>query len=86
MNLTLVGAGEPLIRLQKRLGCAAAELGIKLQLNIEKSPEAWGLEYAQTPAVLAQGHLLMSGLMRTEDIVAILRARLAERSLDNAGT
>lgn len=30
MKLTVVGAGEPLLRLQKRLGCAAAELGIAL--------------------------------------------------------
>jgi len=27
MKLTVVGAGEALLRLQKRLGCAAAELG-----------------------------------------------------------
>lgn len=83
MILTLVGAGESLLRLQKRLGCAAAELGVTLQLSIEKNPEIWGLTYAQTPAVLAQGKHLMTGLMRTEDIVQILRARLAEAPLEN---
>jgi len=72
MKLTLVGAGEPLLRLQKRLGCAATELGVTLQLDIEKHPEAVGLRYEQTPAVLAQGRCLVSGLPRTEEIVAIL--------------
>jgi hypothetical protein len=74
MKLTLVGAGEPLLRLQKRLGCAATELGVTLQLDIEKHPEAVGLRYEQTPAVLAQGRCLVSGLPHTGDIVAILRA------------
>lgn len=74
MKLTLAGAGEPLLRLQKRLGCAATELGMKLQLDIEKHPEAVGLRYEQTPAVLVQGRCIVSGLPRTEEIVAILCA------------
>jgi hypothetical protein len=74
MKLTLVGTGEPLLRLQKRLGCAATELGVTLQIDIEKRPEAVGLRYEQTPAVLAQGRCLVSGLPRTEEIVTILRA------------
>ena len=74
MKLTLVGAGEPLLRLQKRLGCAAAELGVTLQLDIEKHPEAVGLRYEQTPAVLSQGRCLVNGLPRTEEIVTLLRA------------
>lgn len=85
MALTLVGAGESLLRLQKRLGCAATELGITLQLDIEKNPDVWHLSYAQTPAVLSQGTLLLTGLMRTEDIVPILRAILAESAMDKAG-
>ena len=74
MKLTLVGTGEPLLRLQKRLGCAATELGVTLQLDIEKHPETIGLRYEQTPAVLAQGRCLIRGLPRTEEIVTILRA------------
>jgi hypothetical protein len=85
MQLTLVGTGEPLLRMQKRLGCAAAELGITLQLGIEKNPEAWSLTHDKTPAVLAQGTLLMTGLMRTEDIVQVLRERLALGPLGNGG-
>lgn len=74
LKLTLVGAGEPLLRLQKRLGCAATELGLTLQLDIEKHPEAAGLRHEQTPAVLAQGRCIVSGLPRTEELAAILRA------------
>jgi hypothetical protein len=81
MKLTLVGAGESVLRLQKRLGCAATELGVMLQLDIEKHPEAVGLRYEQTPAVLAQDRCIVSGLLRTEEIVTILRA-LSEK---NAG-
>lgn len=73
MKLTLVGTGEPLLRLQKRLGCAATELGVTLQLDIEKHPGAVGLRYGQTPALLAQGRCVVSGLPRTEEIVALLR-------------
>lgn len=74
LRLTLVGAGEPLLRLQKRLGCAAAELGVTLQFDVEKHPEAVGVRYNQTPAVLVQGRCIVSGLPRTEEIVAILHA------------
>ena len=38
-------------------------------------PEPYDLDYAQTPAVFAEGDLLFSGLLRTEDIVPYLRAR-----------
>lgn len=74
IKLTLVGTGEPLLRLQKRLGCAATELGVTLLLDIEKDPGAVGLRYEQTPALLAQGRCIVSGLPRTEEIVALLRA------------
>ena len=74
IKLTLVGTGEPLLRLQKRLECAATELGVTLLLNIEKDPGAVGLRYEQTPALLAQGRCIVIGLPRTEEIVALLRA------------
>lgn len=48
-----------------------------LQLDIEKHPEAVDLRYEQPPAMLAQGHCIVSGLPRTEALVAILR-ELAE--------
>lgn len=73
VELTLVGAGEPLIRLEKRLSCAAAGLGLRLALTLFKDPEALGIPYTQTPAVLADGVVVLSGLPRTEDIEAWLR-------------
>lgn len=73
LQLTVVGMGESLLRLQKRLGCAAVELGMTLQLRIEKNPEPFGLRYDQTPAVLAQGRMVLTGLPQTEEIVAVLR-------------
>lgn len=85
MQLTVIGTGESLLRIQKRLSCAAAELGITLQIGIDKSPEVWGLTYVQTPAVMAQGKCLLTGLKRTEDIVTILRMWLAENMSDSVG-
>jgi len=85
MQLTVIGTGESLLRIQKRLSCAAAELGITLQVGIDKSPEAWGLTYVQTSAVMAQGKCLLTGLKRTEDIVTILRTWLAKNTSGCAG-
>ncbi|MDP2028720.1 MAG: thioredoxin family protein [Thiobacillus sp.] len=80
LHLTVVGMGEPLLKLQKRLSCAAVELGMTLQLRIEKNPEPLGLRYDQTPAVLAQGRVVLTGLPRTEEIVAILRECIPDLS------
>ncbi len=85
MQLTVMGTGESLLRMQKRLGCAATELGMTLQIGIDKSPEVWGLTYRQTPAVMAQGKCLLTGLKRTEEIVTILRTWLAENTSDSVG-
>jgi hypothetical protein len=76
VELTLVGAGEPLIRLEKRLHCAAAGLGLALDLDIRKDAESLGIPFAQTPAVLMNGQVVLHGLPRTEDIEAWLRATL----------
>lgn len=77
LKLTLAGSGEPLLRLEKRLSCAAAGLGLALDLEIRKDHEALGLAHEQTPAVLADGQMLFSGLPRTEDIETWLRQRAA---------
>lgn len=72
-HLTLVGSGEPLLRLEKRMGCAAAGLGLTLMFDVRRDHEAFGLAYADTPAVLLGGKLVFSGLPRTETIEAWLR-------------
>lgn len=84
-QLTVIGKGEPLPRIQKRPSCVAAELGVTLQIDIDKSPEVWGLTYGLTPAVMAQGKCLLTGLKRTEEIVTILRTWLAESTSDSVG-
>jgi len=72
--LTLVGAGEPLLRLEKRLSCAAAGLGLALDMDIRKDAESFGIPVAQTPAVLMNGQVVLQGLPRTEDLEAWLRS------------
>jgi hypothetical protein len=73
VELTLVGTGEPLLRLEKRLHCAAAGLGLALDLAIRKDAEALGIPFAQTPAVLVDGRVVLTGLPRTEEIEVFLR-------------
>jgi hypothetical protein len=68
ISLTLVGSGEPLLRLEKRLHCAAAGLGLALDMDIRKDAEALGIPFAQTPAVLVEGRVVLSGLPPTEEI------------------
>jgi hypothetical protein len=72
ITLTLVGSGEPLLRLEKRISCAAAGLGLALDLDIRKDAEILGIPFAQTPAVLVDGRIALSGLPRTEEIEAWL--------------
>jgi hypothetical protein len=73
VELTQVGTGEPLLRLEKRLHCAAAGLGLALDLAIRKDAEALGIPFAQTPAVLVDGRVVLTGLPRTEEIELWLR-------------
>ena len=70
--MTLVGSGESLLRLEKRLSCAAG-LGLALTLDIRRDAEALGVPFAQTPTVLSGGRVVLYGLPRTEDIEAWLR-------------
>lgn len=82
IHLTIVGSGEPLLRMQKRLSCAAAGLHQVLDLEIRKDHAALGITYAQTPAVLIDGQVALSGLPRTEEIEDWLKT-MAKRSPDN---
>jgi hypothetical protein len=73
VSLTLAGSGEPLLRMEKRLSCAAAGLGIRLDMEIRKDADVMGLAHHQTPAVLHDGKVIFSGLHRTEDIEVWLK-------------
>jgi len=55
------------------MSCAAAGLGIRLDMEIRKDADALGITYSQTPAVLHNGKVIFSGLPRTEEIDAWLR-------------
>lgn len=61
VSLTLVGTGEPLLRLEKRLHCAAAGVGLALKLEVRKDAEVLGIPFAQTPAVLTAGKVVFTG-------------------------
>jgi hypothetical protein len=78
VRLTLVGSGEPLMRLEKRLTCAAGGLGLALDLTVRKDPEALGIAFADTPAILIDGRLAHSGLVRTEALENWLREHFAD--------
>jgi len=73
ISLVLVGAGEPLLRMEKRLSCAAAGLGVRLEIDIRKDADAMDISYAQTPAVMHEGKVIFNGLPRTEEIEAWLK-------------
>lgn len=81
--LTLVGTGESLLRLEKRLHCAAAGLGLALDLDVRKDAEALGISFARTPAVLLDGQVVMNGLPRTEEIETWLRQTFHAGKQDN---
>lgn len=73
VSITLAGTGEPLLRMEKRLSCAAAGLGIRLELEIRKDAGVLGIPFQQTPAVLHDGEVVFSGLHRTEEIEVWLK-------------
>jgi len=73
VSITLAGSGEPLLRMEKRMSCAAAGLGIRLDIEICKDAEALGIPYSQTPAVLHDGKVIFGGLHRTEEIEVWLK-------------
>ena len=74
INLVLVGAGEPLLRLEKSLNCAAACAGVRLEIEIRKDADSMGIPYANTPAVLHEGKVIFSSLPRTEEIEVWLKS------------
>jgi len=81
VSLTLVGSGELLLRMEKRLSCAAGGLGIRLDVEIRKDAGVLGIPFAQTPAVLHEGRVICTGLPRTEEIEVWLKKLIAIRRI-----
>jgi hypothetical protein len=71
--LTLVGTGEVLLRLEKRVRCAAAALGVRVDISIAVAEQISELLLEGTPAILQGGRVAIRGLPRTEEIEAWLR-------------
>ncbi len=82
LALTLAGGGESLLRLEKRLSCAAAGLELALDVEIRKDVEVMGIPFERTPAVLVDGQIMFSGLPRTEEIEVWLRGRIVALGKD----
>lgn len=74
LALTLAGAGESLLRLERRVGCAASAAGFALELTQRKDYEVLGLTIADTPALLHEGQVIFRGLPRTEEIESWLKS------------
>jgi hypothetical protein len=68
LRLILVGTGESLLRMEKRLSCAASGATVCLYLDILKNAETLGLSQTELPIVLHEGKVIFSGLPRTEEI------------------
>ncbi len=72
-DLVLAGDGESMLRLEKRMHCAMAGLGLKLPFSVQRDPANFGLGHADTPAVLLGGKVVFAGLPRTETLEDWLR-------------
>ena len=81
LRLTLVGTGEPLLRMEKRLSCAAAGVGIALELDIRKDVVGQGIPLALTPIVMLDEQVILRGLLRTEEIERFLRQRFTQANI-----
>ena len=67
LKLTLLGRGEDALRMEKRLRCAARATGIPIDLD-------WQAGGTLETGVFFEGKPVIAGLMRTEEIEAVLRA------------
>ena len=67
LKLTLQGRGEDALRIEKRLRCAARATGIPIDLD-------WQAGGMLETGVFLEGKPVIEGLMRTEEIEAVLRA------------
>lgn len=79
VELTVIGYGEAVMRMQKRVRCAAHALQMPLTLHTSVALDAYGLRYEDTPALAHQGAVVIQGLPRTEMIEAWLMSLTPEK-------
>jgi hypothetical protein len=70
LRILILADGDDVLRLYKRVGCAARALGVELEIEEKQRG-------ADVPRVFVNGSLLLEGLQRTEAIEARLAAWLA---------
>jgi hypothetical protein len=74
VRLIHVGSGAGALRPEKRLRCTEAGLDLALELDKCTDAEALRIPFTQTPAVLLEGRVALSGLPRTEHQKKMLAA------------
>ena len=73
VNLTIIGKGLEVEKMQKRLRCAARATGTELQLSWRhENPQALNINAGNTIAVLSNNKLILDGLASTETIETLL--------------
>jgi hypothetical protein len=75
IRLTLAGTGEPLLRMEKRVSCAAGGAGVRLVLDIRKDLDVPDISHEETPLLLHEGKVVFSGLSRAEEIEAWMQIK-----------
>lgn len=77
LRFEILGAGIEAEKLSRRLHCALAGLGWSAQVTMHNDPlRALDLGASRDPALLADGALFAQGLPQTEELEALLRARI----------
>ncbi len=82
LRLQIIGQGEDVLRLKKRLNCATSAMGMKL--SIELLPDdirAAELGARRGPLVVMNGAIIADGLEPVESIQASMEWQLQQESL-----
>lgn len=73
IHLTIIGKGQDIERMQKRLRCAARATGNKLHLSWkDEYPRTLNIDAEQSTAVTCNDKLILDGLKPTEEIESLL--------------
>ncbi|MDE2176280.1 MAG: thioredoxin family protein [Betaproteobacteria bacterium] len=77
IRFEILGSGLDAEKLKRRLSCALGGLGWRAQIRLQADAHrALDLGATRDPVLLADGVLFAQGLPRTEELEALLRARI----------